>query len=155
MDCLAFFCNVRKGSSIAKALADGPNNKTFRPNRTEFDWLSRDEKEVDAYVSDPLCGFLCSLGFYRDMARALNNIHKPENMRKIRKELPVYIFSGSADPVGDMGESPATLVVAYRHLGITDLESVIYPDARHEPLNETNREEVTGSLISWLHRHCS
>jgi len=155
MDLLAFFGNQRKGCPIAKALADGPNNKTFRPNRTEFDWLSRDEKEVDAYVSDPFCGFLCSLGFYRDMARALKHIHKPENMRKIKKELPVYIISGSADPVGDMGESPAALVVAYRHLGITDLEIVIYPDARHETFNETNREEVISSLISWLLRYCT
>jgi alpha-beta hydrolase superfamily lysophospholipase len=155
MDLLSFFSSERKGSTIAKALADGPNNKAFKPNRTEFDWLSRDEKVVDNYVSDPLCGFLCSLGFYRDMARGLKQIHKPDSMRKIRKELPVYIISGNADPVGDMGTSPAALALAYRHLGIMDLETVSYPDARHEVLNETNREEVTGSLISWLLRHCS
>jgi alpha-beta hydrolase superfamily lysophospholipase len=154
MDFLACFMNERKGSRIAKALADGPNNKPFKPNRTEFDWLCRDEKEVDRYIIDPLCGFLCSLGFYRDMARALNQIHKSEEMGKIRKDLPVYILSGSADPVGDMGASHAALVVAYRHLGIIDLETVLYPGARHETLNETNREEVTGSLISWLLRHC-
>jgi len=88
------------------------------------------------------------------MARALKQIHKSEKMVKIRKELPVYIISGSADPVGDMGVSHAALVVAYRHLGITDLETVLYPDARHETLNETNREEVTGSFVSWLLRHC-
>jgi len=154
MDFLTFLGNERKGSRAAKALADGPNNKAFKPNRTEFDWLSRDEKEVDTYITDPLCGFLCSLGFYRDMTRALKQIHKPENMRKIRKELPVYIIFGSADPVGDMGLSPAALVVSYKHLGITNLESVIYPDARHELFNETNREEVITSLISWLLRHC-
>ena len=155
MNVLAFFGNTRKGCPIAKALADGPNNKPFKPNRTEFDWLSREEKAVDSYIADPLCGFLCSLGFYRDMAGALKQIHKSENMGKIRKDLPVYIFSGSADPVGDMGESVAELVLAYKRLGITDLESVIYPDARHEPLNETNREEVTGNLVSWLLRHCA
>ena len=155
MDFLAFFGNERKGSSIAKALADGPNNKAFKPNRTEFDWLSRDQKAVDEYIADPLCGFLCSLGFYRDMARALKQIHEMDNMEKIRKELPVYIISGSADPVGDMGASSAALVLAYKNLGIIDLESVLYPDARHETLNETNREEVTGSLVSWLLRHCT
>jgi len=152
---LSMIFNERKGSSLAKALVDGPNNKAFKPNRTEFDWLSRDEKEVDSYASDPLCGFLCSLGFYRDLTQALDRIHKPEEMGKIRKELPIYVFSGSADPVGDMGVSPAALVVAYRHLGIINLETVLYPDARHETLNETNREEVTGSLISWLLRNCS
>jgi alpha-beta hydrolase superfamily lysophospholipase len=154
MSLLAFLLGERKPSRIARALADGPYSKAFRPNRTNFDWLSRDEKEVDAYIADPFCGKLCSAGFYRDMARALKCIHKCEEMAKIRKELSVYIFSGSADPVGDMGESPAALAVAYRHLGITDLETVLYPDARHETLNETNRDEVQESLLSWLLRHC-
>jgi len=152
---LAFVIGERRGSKLARALADGPYNKHFRPNRTNADWLSRDEKEVDAYVADPLCGKLCSVGFYRDMARALKRIHKSEEMVKIRKTLPVYIFSGSADPVGDFSESFAALAVAYRHLGIKDLETVLYPDARHEPLNETNREEVQESLLSWLLRHCN
>ena len=154
MKLLAFIKGPRKGSPLAKALADGPYNKYFRPNRTGADWLSRDENEVNAYIADPLCGKLCSAGFYRDMARALSRIHRPEEIKKIRKELPVYIFSGSADPVGDMGDSPTALILAYRHLEIKDLESVLYPDARHETLNETNREEVTESLLSWLLRHC-
>jgi len=154
MSFLAFILGERHHSRIAKAMADGPYSKAFRPNRTNFDWISRDERVVDAYVADPFCGKLCSVGFYRDMARALKRIHKTEEMAKIRKELSVYIFSGSADPVGDMGASPAALAVAYRHLGITDLETVLYPDARHETLNETNRDEVHGSLLSWLLRHC-
>ena len=152
---LAFLFGERNGSRIAKAAADGPYSKAFRPNRTEFDWLSRDEKVVDAYIADPFCGFLCSTGFYRDMAMALKRIHLPGEMGKIRKELPVYVFSGSADPVGDMGTSPAALVVAYRHLGIEDLETVLYPDARHETLNETNSDEVQASLVSWLQRHAN
>jgi alpha-beta hydrolase superfamily lysophospholipase len=154
MSLLAAVLGEKSRSKIAKALADGPYNKAFRPNRTEFDWLSRDNEEVDLYVADTLCGFLCSVGFYRDMARALKKIHVPEEMAKIRKDLPFYVFSGSADPVGDMGESPAALIVALRRQGIKNLETVLYPDARHEPLNETNREEVTGSLLAWLLRYC-
>jgi alpha-beta hydrolase superfamily lysophospholipase len=154
MALLALILGRRKASPLARALADGPYNNSFKPNRTAADWLSRDEKEVDAYIADPLCGQLCSVGFYRDMARAVKRIHRADEMKRIRKELPVYIFSGSADPVGDMGESPTALVLAYRHLKIKDLETVLYPDARHEALNETNREEVTESLLSWLLRHC-
>jgi alpha-beta hydrolase superfamily lysophospholipase len=154
MTFLAFILGESRSSRLARALADGPYTKAFRPNRTNCDWLSRDEKEVDAYVADSFCGKLCSVGFYRDMARALKRIHRPEEMAKIRKELSVYIFSGSADPVGDMGKSPTDLAVAYRHLGIKDLETVLYPDARHETLNETNRDEVQESLLSWLLRHC-
>ena len=150
---LAFINGERNGSKMAREMAGGSYNNAFRPNRTEFDWLSRDEKEVDAYVSDPFCGFLCSSGFYRDMSKALKRIHRKDEMKKIRQDLPVYIFSGTMDPVTDMGKSHAALEAAYRHLGIRDLETALYPGARHETLNETNRDEVTGNLISWLHRH--
>jgi alpha-beta hydrolase superfamily lysophospholipase len=155
MNILAFFRGGRNRSRLARALADGAFNKPFRPNRTNFDWLSRDEAAVDAFVADPLCGTLCSVGFYRDLAGALCRIHKSKNLDKIPRDLPVYVFSGSADPVGDMGNSPTALVNAYRSMGITDLEFVLYPDARHESLNETNREEVMENLLAWLSRHCS
>jgi alpha-beta hydrolase superfamily lysophospholipase len=153
MSVLAAICGKRKGSQIARAIADGPYNQPFRPNRTDFDWISRDEAEVDAYVKDPLCGYLCSTGFYRDLAKGLYRIHQPETMGYINRNLPIYIFSGSADPVGDMGASPTKLVNAYCILGIKDLEFVLYPGARHETLNETNREEVINNLLSWICRH--
>jgi alpha-beta hydrolase superfamily lysophospholipase len=151
---LAFLNGQRRGSSLARSIADGPYNKPFRPNRTSFDWTSRDEKEVDAYVNDPCSGNLCSAGFYRDMIRGLKQIHRKEAMAGIQKNLPVYVFCGSADPVGVMGKSPTALVNAYKSLGITNLEFVLYPDARHETLNETNREEVVGNLLSWILKTC-
>ncbi|MDR0636568.1 MAG: lysophospholipase [Treponema sp.] len=144
----------RKGSFLAQAIANGPYSRSFKPTRTAFDWLSRDEKEVDAYISDPLCGKLCSSVFYRDLLSLLNKIHKPEALAAIKRELPIYIFGGSKDPVGDMSNSPTALVNAYRSIGIQDLEFVLYPDARHETLNETNREEVTENLLTWILKHC-
>ena len=150
MTFLAAIRGQRRGLSLARALADGPYNKFFRPNRTPCDWLSRDEAEVDAYAADPLCGKLCSAGFYRDLAKGLNGIHKSEAMSRIRRGLPVYIMCGSADPVGEMGASPTALLNAYRSLGIADLEFVLYPGARHEPLNETNRDEVMDNLLAWI-----
>jgi alpha-beta hydrolase superfamily lysophospholipase len=152
----AFLAHVRGPRGVSRAiwnLLDKPRNQPFRPNRTAFDWLSRDQAEVDDYVADPLCGQLCSLGFYRDMIGALARIHKPEALGKINPDLPVYIFSGARDPVGDMGEGPTNLVSAYRSLEVKDLEFVLYPNARHEALNETNREEVTENLLSWILRH--
>ena len=153
MAALAALKGGRSGSPLARAVADGPYNKAFRPNRTDFDWLSRDLEQVDAYCADPLCGALCSTGFYRDLARGLRRIHGRETMGNIRRDLPVYIMCGSADPVGEMGESPTALVNAYRSLDISDMEFVLYPGARHEPLNETNREEVATNLLSWIIRH--
>lgn len=143
----------RRHSPFLRNMADGNLNKPFRPNRTEFDWLSRDQATVDAYVVDPFCGFRLSAGFYRDLANGLVAIHSPAAVDGIPKGLPVYVLSGSLDPVGLNGKSPAALVEAYRAAGITDLEFVLYPDARHETLNETNRDEVIGALVSWLDRH--
>jgi alpha-beta hydrolase superfamily lysophospholipase len=143
----------RAGSRLSRALSDGPFNTPFKPNRTAFDWISRDEKEVDAYTADPSSGMLCSAGFYRDLGALLKAIHQPDRMAAIRKDLPVYVFAGNSDPVGDMGSSPTALVDAYRSLEIKNLDFVLYPGARHEMLNETNREEVTGDLIAWLNRH--
>jgi len=153
MTLLALMHGQRNGSRLAKAMTDGSYNKYFRPNKTAVDWLSRDANEVDSYVRDSCCGFLCSSGFYRDLVRGLNRIHQPRAMAKINHNLPVYVFSGSADPVGEMGAGPTALVNAYRSLGIKDLEFVLYPGARHETLNETNREEVTENLLSWIQRH--
>jgi len=153
MTLLALVGGQRRGSSLARAAADGPYDRPFRPIRTAFDWISRDEAEVDAYVNDPLCGYLCSAGFYRDLAIGLSRIHRPEAMARIRRDMPIYIFCGSADPVGEMGASPTALVNAYRSLGVKDLEFVLYPGARHETLNETNRDEVMNNLLSWICRH--
>jgi alpha-beta hydrolase superfamily lysophospholipase len=150
MALLALVHGPRNPSRLARSLADGAYNKHFRPNRGPYDWLSRDPAQADAFAADPLCGFNCSSGFYRDLIRGLRDIHRSEAMARIPKSLPIYVFSGSADPVGDLGEGPTALVNAYRSLGIRDLEFVLYPDARHEPLNETNREEVMGNILRWL-----
>jgi alpha-beta hydrolase superfamily lysophospholipase len=144
---------VRRYSALAHALSDGAYNKPFRPNRSPSDWLSRDNAEVDAFINDPLSGTPCSSGFYRDLIALLEFIHRPERIERINRRLPIYVFSGSADPVGEMGASPTALVDAYRSMGITDLEFVLYPDARHETLNETNREEVTENLLAWIINH--
>jgi len=154
MTVIAGLKGQRKGSRVARAMGDGAYNKPFKPNRTAFDWLSRDNDEVDKYINDPLCGFLCSSGFYRDLVKLLYNIHRPDSLARINLSLPVYVFSGSADPVGDMGKSPTALVNIYRNLGINDCEFVLYPGARHEILNETNREEVIENLLTWIKKRC-
>jgi len=154
MSLLTMIKGQRKTSKLAKAMGDGQYSKAFKPSRTQFDWLSRDENEVDKYIADPLCGFLCSCGFYRDLTRLLYNIHRHDAMARINTNLPVYVFSGSADPVGDMGRGPTDLVKSYRDLGITDCEFVLYPCARHETLNETNRKEVIDNLLAWINKRC-
>jgi alpha-beta hydrolase superfamily lysophospholipase len=125
----------------------GAYNKPFAPARTEFDWLTRDEKEVDAYVADPYCGFPFSTQLAIDVLDALPSLTSPQSLARIRKDLPIYVFSGERDPVGANIQG---LIDALKGAGFTRLTARIYPGARHETLNETNREEVTRDLIDWL-----
>ena len=125
----------------------GAYNKRFEPARTAFDWLSRDEKEVDLYVADPYCGFPFTNQLAIDVLDALPGLLQPERLARIRKDLPIYVFSGERDPVG---ANIKGLIDDLKGAGFTRLTTRIYPDARHETLNETNRDEVTRDLIAWL-----
>jgi alpha-beta hydrolase superfamily lysophospholipase len=125
----------------------GAFNKPFEPARTGFDWLSRDEKEVDLYVADPYCGFPTSTQLAIDALDALPGLLRPERLAPIRKDLPLYIFSGERDPVGANIQG---LIADLRGAGFTKLTTRVYPGARHETLNEVNRDEVTRDLITWL-----
>jgi alpha-beta hydrolase superfamily lysophospholipase len=125
----------------------GDFNKPFKPARTEFDWLSRDESQVDAYVADPLCGFPFTTQLAIDVLDALPLVTSPESLAPIRKDFPIYVFSGERDPVGANIQG---LIQDLKGAGFTKLTTRIYPGARHETLNETNRDEVTRDLIAWL-----
>jgi alpha-beta hydrolase superfamily lysophospholipase len=149
---LLLFRRVRSKSHLAMALADGAYRKVFAPSRTPQDWLSRDTDEVDAYNEDPLCGQMPSLGFYRDLAVTLHKIHQQKNMDRIPHDLPIYVFSGARDPVGNMGESPRALVEWYATHEFEDVEFVLYPDARHEMLHETNYTEAQEKLLAWIQK---
>ncbi len=125
----------------------GDFNKPFEPARTAFDWLSRDPAEVDAYVADPLCGFSFSTQLAIDVLDALPGISSPASLAPIRKDMPIYVFSGEKDPVG---ANIRGLIDALKAAGFVRLTTRIYPGARHETLNENNRDEVVRDLIAWL-----
>ncbi len=137
----------RGKSKLVNSLMFDGLNKPFAPARTRSDWLSRDPAEVDAYVADPLCGFDVTNQLAIDLLDALPGLVTPERLARIRKDLPIYVFSGERDPVGANIQG---LIEALKSAGFTRLTTRIYPDARHETLNETNRDEVTRDLIDWL-----
>jgi alpha-beta hydrolase superfamily lysophospholipase len=143
----------RGSSPLLQALSFDAFNKAFVPNRTAFDWLSRDEAEVDKYVADPLCGFPASTQLWVDLLDALADISTPSRQAKVPRDLPVYVFAGALDPVGEQTKSVDQLLGAYRRAGVQDVTHKYYPGARHEILNETNRDEVTRDLIAWLDSH--
>ena len=140
----------RGRSAILQKLSFERFNAVFRPNRTPFDWLSRDSAEVDRYIADPRCGFACSTSLWVDVLDALPNLTRPDRLVHIPKDLPVYIFSGSRDPVGEDAKSLERLLAAYRRAGLRSVTHRFYAGGRHEMLNETNRDEVMRDLLAWL-----
>ena len=142
-------------SALLTSLSFDAFNKAFQPNRTGFDWLSRDEAEVDKYVADPLCGFSVTTQLWVDVLDGTAEIARPERQARVPKDLPVYIFAGSEDPVGERTRGLQQLLEAYRRAGLTDVRHKFYPGGRHEMLNETNRDEVTRDVTAWLDAHVS
>lgn len=143
----------RSIANFAHGLTLGSYSKAFRPVRTAQDWLSRDAAEVDAYIADPDCGFVCTWDWYRDMNEGIKFVEDPRNVTRIPKSLPIYVFAGSLDPVGAALGGADRLAAAYRAAGIRDVRLRLYPDGRHNSLNEVNRDEVTRDLAEWLEAH--
>jgi alpha-beta hydrolase superfamily lysophospholipase len=121
--------------------------------RTPFDWLSRDDAEVDKYIADPLCGFTVDAKGLASMFAAAAPALDPAKLAAIRKSLPVYVFAGDEDPINANLTRLTPLVDRYRELDIRDIETDYYAGGRHEMLNETNRAEVVARLKSWIERH--
>jgi alpha-beta hydrolase superfamily lysophospholipase len=120
--------------------------------RTPFDWLSRDDAEVDKYIADPLCGFSVNDASRKSMFAAAAPTVDPAKLAGIRKDLPFYIFAGDKDPVNADMTRLTPLVERYKAAGIRDIATDFYSDGRHEMLNETNRGEVVANLKAWIER---
>ena len=125
-------------------------NAPFQPARTDYDWLSRDEAVVDAYVADPLCGFGIDTESAKGMFVGARRLADPAQLAALRSGLPVYIAVGEADPVNGALTVLTPLTDRLTAAGLTDVTVVTYPEARHEVLNETNSDEVIASLIGWV-----
>jgi len=150
---LAWFESLRIGKRGRSALLDklgfGNFNRRFEPARTEMDWLSRDEHEVDLYVADPLCGGPYTCGLWLSVLGALYQLGSDHALNRIPADLPILITGGSDDPVG--GEDSMTrLIMHYAQTGHQRVTMKLYPDGRHEMLNETNRDEVTRDWLDWI-----
>ncbi len=140
----------RRGkSALLDKLGFGDFNRRFQPARTDFDWLSRDADEVDTYINDPLCGGPYSCGLWIDLMGGLLSIASDDSLRNIPTDLPMLLTGGANDPVG--GEPGIEkLAKHYRAAGHRKVDVSIYPDGRHEMLNEINRDEFTHDLLGWI-----
>ncbi|MFW3168409.1 alpha/beta fold hydrolase [Geodermatophilus sp. CPCC 206100] len=144
--------SVAAGAGDASLDALGAFNQPFEPARTPFDWLSRDPAEVDAYLADPYCGDRMPLttayaaGVFGLSVRAASE----EGVAALPAGLPVLLLAGRRDPVGGVDAAQVTALAGLLTARGLPVELHVYEDARHEVLNETNRDEVTADLLTWL-----
>lgn len=140
----------RLRSRLMISLGHGQYAKFFAPARTRFDWLSSVPEAVDAYLADPLCGYACTLGYYRNFFRALLDTWKEKSIREMTSHLPVLIYGGSLDPAIRFGKDIRMLAERYRKCGMTDVKMKIFKNGRHEMHQEANREEVLEMVWDWM-----
>ena len=137
-------------SRIAPKLTFRKWNREFAPNRTDYDWLSRDTAEVDKYVQDPKCGFPSTTQLWYDVSKAVKFCGTDSSLDRLPKTLPVNLLGGQADPCSKYGSAMLKLCHRMKTAGMSDVVCQIKPEARHETLNELNRDEATQEFIDWL-----
>ncbi len=136
-------------SSFLNSVAFGTYNKRTE-KRTDFDWLSRDTKEVDKYIADDMCGFCFTTNGFKTLFTLLNQVSKKLWYKTVPSELPILLISGENDPVGEYGKGIKQVFADLKKSGHINVIVKLYPEARHELLNELNRDEVTSDIIGWL-----
>ena len=137
-------------SKFLNDLAFGSYNKIYDNPKTEYDWLSRDEANVQKYIDDPLCGFIPSCSLFRDMMTGVKFITNKKNLTAMNKDMPVYFMSGDMDPVGECGKGVQKAYNNFLEAGMKDVSIKLYPGGRHEMLNEINKDEVYTDILAWL-----
>ena len=146
------FNGKKKQSPLMTKLSFGEFNKAFKPNRTEYDWLSTDNTQVDKYINDPYCGTVFTNGFFQDLLKLVAIVNSKTNIEKIDKNLPVYFFSGDKDPVGDNGKGVTEIYNLFIDAGIKEVSIKLYENKRHEMLNETDKEEVYQDIFNFMEK---
>ena len=140
----------RYRSRLVNRLAIGSFNRKFHPARTPMDWLSWDEEAVDRYRSDPRTQFVFTVNAYEQMFAGLKYLSDSKNLARMPKDLPVLFAAGEEDPVGNFGLGVKKTAVAFRAAGMKNVACRLYPNDRHEILNERNRREVYQDMLGWM-----
>ena len=142
-----------KFNETVDGLAFGAYNKPFEPKRTNYDWLSANEENVDKYIADPLCGGGATTGLFLEMLGGIGFIGKPSNLAKMDKNTPVLFISGAMDPVGDLGKGTTKAYESFKKAGVKDVTLKLYPGLRHEILNEKEKDQVYADIWAWVEKH--
>ena len=141
---------VKTHSEQLQKMIFGGYCKRIEHPRTEYDWLSRNEENVDTYLADPYCGGISSIGLFVEMLKGIRFVSDRNNLLKMDKTMPVFIIAGTDDPVGDYGKGPQRVFERFKEAGVKNLSLKLYAKDRHEILNEKDRKTVFEDIIKWL-----
>ena len=149
---VTFFAGKNNHTALLEKLSFGSYNNKINPLRTNLDWLSKNQMNVDMYIMDNWCGIPLTNSFFCSMTEGLFKIHKKANMKKIPTTLPIFFIYGSDDPVGSYGKTIKDLFNIYKANGIENLSIKEYVGDRHEILNEDDKELVENDIIDWIEK---
>lgn len=139
-------------SILMDGLIFGSYNKRFCPNKTQKDWICSDEAVVEKYIQDPLCNFNFTVNGYYHMIRGISFVQKMKHVKRIPKDLPIYLTSGEQDPVGDFGKGVCIVMDQYHQAGVKNVSCKLYAKGRHEILNEVNKQDVYEDIWNWVEK---
>lgn len=149
---IAAFKGWRYRSNFVNQAAFGSYNKHFEPAKTRADWLTKDENVVNWYVNEPRCNFVFTLNGFYSMFQGISNLHDTKLLNMIPKDLPIFFVSGEEDSVGTFGKEVKLAVDSLKQVGINNIDLKLYPNDRHEILNETDRDTVYEDLYNWIEK---
>jgi len=154
---LAFLIRKLKGEKhyspfLRKLILEGKKYIALS-TRTAFDWLSRSNTVVGLYIHDPYCGFTCTASYYYDLLKLTSLAANKKMMKATKRSIPLFFISGAQDPVGGYGKDISRLIEKLKKLGFSNVSSKIYPECRHELLNEINNNEVYADILQWLEKN--
>lgn len=150
---IGLFKGSKYRSKFINNMALGPYNKKWEPSITHNDWLTKDEKIVEWYSNEPKCSFIFTLNGFYNLFSVLDDVCDKNNIAKVRKDLPILFMAGEDDPVGNFGKGVKKTYDTFKEVGIKDVSIKLYPNDRHEILNETDKDIVYEDLYSFINKH--
>ncbi|SER79937.1 Lysophospholipase, alpha-beta hydrolase superfamily [Gracilibacillus ureilyticus] len=137
-----------EGKFVNKLTFNQYNKKT--ENETEFDWISNNKETVKNYIDDPSCGFIPTNHFFHDLYDGIEKVQRKKDIMRINKQIPLLFLSGDSDPVTNYGKGMKQVVQMYHSINIKEMDQKIYPNMRHEIINENNKETVYRDILGWI-----
>ena len=138
-------------SKLLASLVIGSFDKQFKTNKTSGDWTTRDEKVIENNKKDAHLNCKFTVSAYHELFRGSMYLNKKKNIIQT-PDIPILIFSGDKDPVGEKGKGVKRVYQMLKETGKQDVTLKLFENGRHEMLNEVNREEVFEFVLDWINR---